>query len=221
MHSDSACILLCCVTCNNQKSSFEVVHLSVLIGDLRIPLFSCCEGSYVIMAFHCFHYVITSIHAILALCVMTPFNARWLTIHWFDLWNLKATFPDVFEYFSKGFFSFQKSNREFSRMGLDQVHGQNNAVIKGCGGATDIVNKVDDSTLIRWETCGPDIARLILEFENSIESDPQPGVARAKHHEDNTSFQKKSILCKGFAINPFLQDKLSKMNNPKVLIPDI
>ena len=111
-------------------------------------------------------------------------------------------------------------------MGLDQVHGQNNAVIKGCGGATDLVNKVDDSALIRWEKCGPDIARLILEFENSMESDPQPGVARAKHHEDNTSFQKKiasdvSVLCKGFAINPFLQDKLSKMNNPKVLIPDI
>ena len=54
-------------------------------------------------------------------------------------------------------------------MGLDQVHEQNNAVIKGCGGATDLVNKIDDSALIRWETYGPDIARLLLEFENAVD----------------------------------------------------
>ena len=102
--------------------------------------------------------------------------ARWLTIHWFDLSNLHIQFPDVFEYFSKGYFSFQKSNREFSRMGLDQLHEQNNSIIKGCGGATDLVNKIDDSALVRWETCGPDIARLLLEFENTIERDVLSGV---------------------------------------------
>ena len=32
-----------------------------------------------------------------------------------------------------------------------------------CGGASDLLNKVDDSALIRWETCSPEIARVILE----------------------------------------------------------
>ena len=93
--------------------------------------------------------------------------------------------------------TFQKDSSHFKNQTEnfpEWVLIRSNAVIKGCGGATDIVNKVDDSTLIRWETCGPDIARLILEFENSMESDPQPGVARAKHHEDNTSFQKKNCI---------------------------
>ena len=33
--------------------------------------------------------------------------------------------------------------------------------------ATDLFNKCDDSLLIRWETYGPDIARIITEFEES------------------------------------------------------
>ena len=44
-------------------------------------------------------------------------------------------------------------------MHLDQIHEQNNKLIKRCGGASDLLNKVDDSALIRWETCSPDIAR--------------------------------------------------------------
>ena len=75
---------------------------------------------------------------------------------------------EVYKNLKKGFFSFQKSNKEFSRMAVDQVHEQNNKVIKSAGGATDLVNKRDDSSLIRWETCGPDIARIIItEFEES------------------------------------------------------
>ena len=61
------------------------------------------------------------------------------------------------------------SNRQFSQIGLDQVHEQNNAVIKGSGGATDLLNKVDESALLRWEVCNPELARLLLEFEDSID----------------------------------------------------
>ena len=32
-----------------------------------------------------------------------------------------------------------------------------------CGGASDLLNKVDDSALIHWETCSPEIACVILE----------------------------------------------------------
>ena len=34
-------------------------------------------------------------------------------------------------------------------MGLDQIPEQNNKLIKGCGGASDLLNKVDNLALIR------------------------------------------------------------------------
>ena len=87
-----------------------------------------------------------------------------MSFHIFDLMTMETKHPDVYENLKKGFFSFQKSNNEFSRMVLDQVHEQNNRVIKSIGGASDLVNKQTESSLIRWETCEPDIARIINEF---------------------------------------------------------
>ena len=141
-------------------------------------------------------------------------------MQWFDLKNLETNFPDVYAYFCKGFFSFQKSNRQFSQIGLDQVHEQNNAVIKGSDRASDLLNKVDESALLRWEVCNPEVARLILEFEDAMDDTPQVEV-EAKHHEDNLNFRKNfvadvKVLCKGFAMNPFQQDKLKKMNNSNI-----
>ena len=94
--------------------------------------------------------------------------ARWLSVHLYDLVNLENRFPDVFGEMMKGHFSFLKTSREFSRIATDQVHEQNNKIIKGTGGPTQIMNKNDDSALIMWETCGPDIARILSEFEYSI-----------------------------------------------------
>ena len=54
-------------------------------------------------------------------------------------------------------------------MGVDQIYEQNNNLIKGCGGASDLLRKVDDSALICWETCSPEIARVILEFEDCLD----------------------------------------------------
>ena len=71
--------------------------------------------------------------------------ARWLAIHLFDLLTLDVKFPEVYTQMQKGFFSFQKSNREFSRMALDQIHEQNNRVIKSCADAVDLVNKEEES----------------------------------------------------------------------------
>ena len=45
-------------------------------------------------------------------------------------------------------------------MGLDQIHEQNDKLIKRYGGASDLLNKVDDSALILWETFSPEIARV-------------------------------------------------------------
>ena len=54
-------------------------------------------------------------------------------------------------------------------MGLDQIHEQNNKLIKGCGGASDLLSKVDDSALILWETCSPEIARVIFRFKDCLD----------------------------------------------------
>ena len=56
--------------------------------------------------------------------------SRWLTSHVFDPITLKTEFPDIYEHFSAGFFSFQRSDNQFSQIALDQVHEQNNRTVK-------------------------------------------------------------------------------------------
>ena len=151
--------------------------------------------------------------------------ARWLTIHWFDLYTLESKFPDVYDFFCKGNFSFQKSNRDFSRMGLDQIHEQNNKIIKGAGGASDLLNKVDDSALLRWEVCSPELARVILEFEDCLDRNEFPAESNTKHHEDNEPFHKRfaadvNRLNKCISVNPFTQHNLTKLNNKAVVVPE-
>ena len=73
-------------------------------------------------------------------------------------------------------------------MAFDQVHEQNNKVIKSTGGATDLVNKCDDSSLIRWETCGHDIARIITELRSQQENH-QPKVLFQQNHQAKVLFQ--------------------------------
>ena len=97
--------------------------------------------------------------------------ARWLTVYLFDLMTLETFHHDIFEEMVQGKFSFQKTYTEFSHIATDQVHEENNKVIKGYGGATVLLNKEDESALIRWETCGPDIARIVSEFEDLIYED--------------------------------------------------
>ena len=71
----------------------------------------------------------------------------------------------------QGSFSFTKSKRPFSRMALDQVHEQNNKIIKGQGGASGLLNLEDESALIRWETCGPDVGRILCQSEEEMKDD--------------------------------------------------
>ena len=54
-------------------------------------------------------------------------------------------------------------------MGLDQIHEQNNKIIKWSGGASELLNKVDDSVPLRWEVCSPELARVIQEFEDCLD----------------------------------------------------
>ena len=114
-------------------------------------------------------------------------------------------------------FSFAKTKGPFSRMALDQVHDQNNEIIKGLGGATSLLNTQDESVFIRWETCGPEVARTLSEFKDSLYTQDASSRA-AKHHEENEKFRQKfnrdvesgyqAVPC-----NPFEMASLSTINN--------
>ena len=101
-------------------------------------------------------------------------------------------------------------------MALDQVHEQNNKIIKGVGGATSLLNTQDESVLIRWETSGLEVARIISEFEDSLYNQGASSSA-AKHHEDNKNVRQKfsrdvESVYQAIPRNPFEMASLSTIN---------
>ena len=141
-----------------------------------------------------------------------------------DLNQLHINCPDIYENFKDGSFSFQKTSRKFSKMTPDQVHEQNNEVIKGTSGATHLLNRPGTSGLERWELCGHEISRIITEFESDMTYNIANG-GQEKHHEDNQAFQNRftsdvKILQQAIVHNPFELDKLTKINNIDVTFDD-
>ena len=138
-----------------------------------------------------------------------PNYARWLSVHLLDLLQCKYKFPDLYDYFNNGFFTFQKTSSEYSNMALDQIHEQNNTQIKGIGGASHIVNITDESALVRWELCAGELSKILLDFENYALS-PSPCNTQpmkiVKHHEDTESFKNRFTedvkrVVSGFTVN--------------------
>ncbi|KAL9954824.1 hypothetical protein ACROYT_G042404 [Oculina patagonica] len=112
--------------------------------------------------------------------------ARWLPVHLRDLSELQQIAPDVFAQFvDRGLFTVHKSQRKFSAIAIDQAHEQNNAIVKGDGGAVGLTE--NPSALRRWMISGPEMARLVNEFEASVTSVTQ--AQEGKHHEAQRSYQ--------------------------------
>ena len=88
-----------------------------------------------------------------------------------------------------GYFTFQKADCQFSLMGLDQIQEQNNDVMKGMGGATSSVNKVDESSLTRWALCIHELTSIFNEYEFQ-ENDMNSLHEAQRHHEDSVVLQK-------------------------------
>ena len=130
--------------------------------------------------------------------------SRWLTIHLLDMLNLKDMFPDVHEQFMDGKFVIHKSNRVYSGIAIDQAHEQNNAILKGEGGIIGITE--DESSLLRWAVAGPEVCRVIKEYETISITDK---TVNLKHHEETPSAQK------GFKTDVFsLIHTIEEMGNP-------
>ena len=83
--------------------------------------------------------------------------ARWIPVHLKDMAELTTKHPDVARKFSKGHFTFQKTQRVFCLIPIDQALEQNNAYIKGDGGAVGLTD--NPSALRRWMVAGPEVCQ--------------------------------------------------------------
>ena len=111
---------------------------------------------------------------------------RWLPVHIRDMSTLEARLPDVAEQFSQRKFVVCKSSRPFSAISIDHAHEQNNAIVKGIGGATDLM--LNPKAMLRWTVAGPEIARAITEFGTNCLPSRKREVQQ-KHHEHTLSSQ--------------------------------
>ena len=109
-------------------------------------------------------------------------------------------------------------------MAPDQVHEQNNEMIKGTSGTTHLLNRHDKSGLERWELCRHEISWILTEFETSLDFHTSE-TSKVKHHEDTPSFQNRfssdvKKIIDGMIYNPFELDRLTKINNTNVVFSD-
>ena len=90
--------------------------------------------------------------------------ARWIPIHIRDMESLDASIRHEFE--ECGHWVVQKTTNRFSSIQIDQAHEQNNALVKGSGGAVGLTE--NPSAFRKWMTAGPEQARLMKEFEREF-----------------------------------------------------
>ena len=122
--------------------------------------------------------------------------SRWLSMHIRDMERLPTAHPDVYRKFCSGAFTVHKSRHAFSAIALDHAHEQENASIKGDGGAIGLTES--PSSLRRWMIGGPELARMINEYEEQL---PRENRQVRKHHEQVSSLQ-----------NAFLKDVKNLVN---------
>ena len=112
--------------------------------------------------------------------------ARWLPVHVRDMASLGETHPDVATEFGDGKFTVQKTCRVFSSIAIDQAHEQNNAIVKGDGGAVGLMQSPE--SLRRWCVAGPEMARMISEFELAMQSGRKTD-KDTRHHDQTSTTQ--------------------------------
>ena len=99
--------------------------------------------------------------------------------------EVKSKALSVAEAFKEGLFMITKTPRRFSGIAIDQTQEQNNALVKGDGGAVGLTENAN--ALRRWMLSGPEMARLVNEFEKSVSPETTPEFRH--HHENEKGFQ--------------------------------
>ncbi len=108
--------------------------------------------------------------------------SRWLPVHIRDMTTLAEKHPNVLAEFKSGKFVVHKTRNKFSAMALDQCHEQNNAMVKGSGGAIGLTG--NPVALRCWMVAGPEIARITAEFEEQVRHQKDDGGDAGHHHHD-------------------------------------
>jgi hypothetical protein len=111
--------------------------------------------------------------------------ARWIPVHLRDMVTLAIKHPSVFAQFLAGNFTVKKTTHAFSAIAIDQAHEQNNASVKGDGGAVGLTE--NPAALRRWMVSGPEMARVIAEFQATAETRMKK--TEFKHHEQTKHAQ--------------------------------
>ncbi|XP_065670919.1 uncharacterized protein LOC136089121 [Hydra vulgaris] len=149
--------------------------------------------------------------------------SRWLPVFIKTLEELPVRHPYVFEEFKKGHFTSRKTNADFSAMSDDQLHEQNNKLIKSDGGAINVLH--NETALLKWMVAGPEISRMINEFENEVRSSTSLGYQHRRHHEDRNSFQTRYLHHVSDVVksmrddgNPFAEQLLQTADNHKIIM---
>jgi len=86
--------------------------------------------------------------------------------------------------FHDGNFVVRKTGRVFSIIAIDQAHEQNNALIKGDGGAIGLTNNL--SALQCWMIVGPEVS-IVEEFHKELDH----SAGKIDHHDQSPTVQKK------------------------------
>ena len=152
--------------------------------------------------------------------------ARWICVHVRDMLSLSVCHPHIHQEFVSGKFTVRKTSRAFSAIALDHAHEQMNASVKGTAGAIGLTER--SNALLRWMVSGPEIARVLAEFELASGNDVDPDVLH--HHELNQSHERRFVkhvtsLVAAFEElgNPFLEDsiKLFAIDTKNVASEDV
>ena len=113
--------------------------------------------------------------------------SRWLSVHIKDMLELQEKHPALLQSFVDGKFTVTKTSHAFSAISLDQAHEQNNALVKGEGGAVGLTES--PSALLRWMVAGPEIARVVQEFQDGVHI--KQDNRDIDHHEMSGASQKR------------------------------
>ena len=108
--------------------------------------------------------------------------SRWLPVHLRNMMLLESMYQHIYQQFLNSHFVVRKTHRLFSSIALDQAHEQENEKIKEDGGAVGLTESVQ--ALKRWMISGPEISRLVGEFEQSDVKEHD-----TRHHEQYPAVQ--------------------------------
>lgn len=129
--------------------------------------------------------------------------ARWLPVF---IRDMKSLPEGVYANFQKHWV-ISKTDTKFSSIPIDQAHEQNNAIVKGSGGAVGLTE--NPVAFRRWMVAGPEMARLLKEFENDFLPDDDIDSNKHLHHEQGLSTQKTFQK----QVNS-LRETITQMGNP-------